>query len=396
MPRNYEGIARHYLGPFAAHVISCVFIVGGLALGISYMLFVSKSLAPVVAGLMSSSGTASEEEEAFLAEVIMWSLGLLVVLPLGLLRDISKLKFTSGIAIATLIYAASFIIFRNAASLAEEPKVGEGFELVKLQSSFFVSLAMTTSNFSCHISAIPIYESLGPNKSPRLMRRAVLGSLATAALLYQAVGITSYLRFGELGSDQGNILEVVMQSTNRLSSPLEFAFGCLASAGVAFNLVFSMPVVMWALRSACLSYSRAARSLLCARAASEADTAEPSAAEWSVATGLLMLAILVLATKVPDIRVVMSIGGSVGGTFIAFMYPALFRLYVVKAKSRVCQAANWPELGVVALSVAYGVLSLSSALEAAFQLEEPEPPDATTSTTSTPPEAAKALLRLLG
>ena len=85
-----------------------------------------------------------------------------------------------------------------------------------------------------------------------------------------------------------------------------------------------------------------------------------------------------------------------GGTFIAFMYPALFRLYVVKAKSRVCQAANWPELGVVALSVAYGVLSLSSALEAAFQLEEPEPPDATTSTTSTPPEAAKALLRLLG
>ena len=84
-------------------VISCVFIVGGLALGISYMLFVSKSLAPVVAGLMSSSGTASEEEEAFLAEVIMWSLGLLVVLPLGLLRDISKLKFTSGIAIATLL-----------------------------------------------------------------------------------------------------------------------------------------------------------------------------------------------------------------------------------------------------------------------------------------------------
>ena len=37
------------------------------------------------------------------------------------------------------------------------------------------------------------------------------------------------------------------------------------------------------------------------------------------ATAFLVLAILVLATAVPDIQVVMSFGGSLGGTFIAFM-----------------------------------------------------------------------------
>ena len=37
-------------------------------------------------------------------------------------------------------------------------------------------------------------------------------------------------------------------------------------------------------------------------------------------TTFIVFAILVLATAVPDIQVVMSLGGSLGGTFIAFMY----------------------------------------------------------------------------
>ena len=34
---------------------------------------------------------------------------------------------------------------------------------------------------------------------------------------------------------------------------------------------------------------------------------------------VIVFAILILATAVPDIQVVMSFGGSLGGTFIAFM-----------------------------------------------------------------------------
>jgi len=36
-------------------------------------------------------------------------------------------------------------------------------------------------------------------------------------------------------------------------------------------------------------------------------------------TMVIVFAILILATAVPDIQVVMSFGGSLGGTFIAFM-----------------------------------------------------------------------------
>ena len=287
-PRNYEGISRKYLGAAASNVISLVFIFGSLSLCMSYMLFTAQSLAPIVAGWMSPSELPSESEVNRLSRILLWALGLGVVLPVSLLRDISKLKFTSTVAIFALAYAAGFIVFCNLEALAVQPRVGNGFQLVNVHSDFFLSLAMTTSNFSCHISAIPIYESLA-SRNASTMKRVVALALGTSALFYQVVGLTSYCRFGRLEAGKGgNILEVVAESISLLETPLRFAlepqlseyalcrvvlrvFGSseragavrggqvsVASAGVAFCLAFSMPVVMWALRSVILSYYQAA------------------------------------------------------------------------------------------------------------------------------------------
>ena len=222
-PRNYEGISRKYLGAGASHVISLVFIFGSLALGMSYMLFTAQSLAPILAGWMSPSHELpSESEVSHLSRILLWVLGLGVVLPLSLLRDISKLKFTSTLAIFALAYAAGFIVFSNLDALAAQPRAGEGFQLVNVHSDFFLSLAMTTSNFSCHISAIPIYESLA-SRNASTMKRVVALALGTSALFYQVVGLTSYCRFGRLEAGQGNILEVVAERISLLETPLRFA-----------------------------------------------------------------------------------------------------------------------------------------------------------------------------
>ncbi|CAE7671092.1 avt5, partial [Symbiodinium pilosum] len=390
-PRNYEGIARRYLGSAASHVISLVFIFGGLSLGMSYMLFTAGSMAPVLASYMASEGEEPEEKEVErLAQRLLWGVGLCVVLPLGMLRDISKLKFTSSVAIIVLGYAAGFIVFCNVGALLEKPAAGEGFQLVNVSSDFFLSLAMTTSNFSCHVSAIPIYESLG-SRGATSIRKVLLLALGTAALLYQIVGLSSYLRFGHLESGGSNILEVVAASISVGQSPVRFALVSLASAGVAFNLAFSMPMAMWALRSVILSYYQAACAMQARRAGLpevevlEIENGEPSMLEWCMATTLLMLSILTLATLVPNIQVIMSLGGSLGGTFIAFMYPALFRLTVVKGvrSSRdLLQHKNAAELGVIAMSIVYGVLCLSISIRKVvleFQAAEPS----VTATTST-------------
>lgn len=372
--RNYEGIAQEYLGTFAAHVISLVFIFGGLSLGMSRMLFTSRSLAPLLASLFDDDGVVRPHELRLWELRMLWSCGLMVVLPLGMLRDISKLRFASGLAICTLTFAAAFIVFCNSSALVKQPQLGSGFEFImNFDSSFFLSLAMTTSNFSCHIAAIPIYGSLGAQKTSRTMRKVVLAAMITAAVVYQLVGLTSYARFGHLDSSGGsNILEVVTEHINRKRQPLQFAFVSVAGAGVALSLVFGMPVVLWALRSVLLSYYRAACAVRAkwagctARQAEAIQNADPSFVEWTTVTMVIVFALLILATAVPDIQVVMSFGGSLGGTFIAFMYPALFHLKVVKGHDSLRDAIrrqNAAELAVIAMSVVYGVVCLSISLQ---------------------------------
>merc|ERR1740129_1910989 len=75
MPRNYEGIARQFLGPCAAALISGVFVFGGFSLGMAYMLLISKSLAPIIADHVSLS-------EEVVGRIVLWSVGLGLVLPL--------------------------------------------------------------------------------------------------------------------------------------------------------------------------------------------------------------------------------------------------------------------------------------------------------------------------
>ena len=59
--------------------ISAVFIFGGLSLGMSRMMFTSRSLAPVLASWFSEEGQASIKEIRALEFKLMWACGLFIV-----------------------------------------------------------------------------------------------------------------------------------------------------------------------------------------------------------------------------------------------------------------------------------------------------------------------------
>jgi len=346
MPRNYEGIARHFLGPCAAALISGVFVFGGFSLGMAYMLLISKSLAPIIADHVSLS-------EEVVGRIVLWSVGLGLVLPLALLRDISRLKFTSSLAVTSLTYAACFIVFGGIADLRTKGPADD-VQWFSWSIAVFQAMGMMVSDFSCHISTMPIYASLGPQRSQRFMMVVVTTSLYIAACVYQLVGGISYVRFGSEVLQSGNILNTLAEQDPE-SIPMMFA-----NIGVSISLMFTMPIAMWPLRSVVLTAARTRRG---------ADlAADPTCTEWTIATCCLITAVLTLATLVPDIKVIMSIGGSVGGTFIVFIFPSAFYLAVVKKvqPGQWFRLENAAQISFIVLGIAFGVLCFSSSVQSAI------------------------------
>eukprot|EP00928_Gymnodinium_smaydae_P025178 TRINITY_DN20133_c0_g1_i6.p1 TRINITY_DN20133_c0_g1~~TRINITY_DN20133_c0_g1_i6.p1 ORF type:complete len:481 (-),score=45.24 TRINITY_DN20133_c0_g1_i6:174-1616(-) len=217
-PRNYESIARVYLGNGAATAITGAFIFGGMALNVSYIIMIGACLSPIAISILDLSGGDGNQAQAEL--FIRWGVGLLIVLPLSCLRDISKLKVTSSIAIVTLSYAALYVVKQGEVHIKANG-ISPTFSWYFLSSNIFTCMAMTVSAFSCHISAMPIYESLGQRRSPRTMMTVVMVSLVLSAIVYHCVGLTGYMQFG--ADVKGNVLESV--ATINTDDEWMYAFG---------------------------------------------------------------------------------------------------------------------------------------------------------------------------
>lgn len=268
------------------------------------------------------------------------------MLPLSLLRDISSLKASSIVGTFTLLYSSAYVIYSGFSHIASEGP-SESFHMVNLSGDTVVCAAMTCSAFSCHISTMPIYRSLGSSRRPATMILIVALSLSLAAVFYQAVGIAGYMRFGS--GVKGNVLQSLGDN-----EPLTFALG-LANCGVPANLMASMPLVVWPLRSCSIAAFRSVTS--------RDLVADPSDKEWRISTCILLALVLTAATLVPDITTVMGLGGAVGTAFIVFVYPSAFYLAVVKqvTPSEWCHRRHWPQLAMMGLGAVAGALGFGVA-----------------------------------
>jgi len=261
--------------------------------------------------------------------------------------------------IAALAYASIYIVIsgschirRNGVATQEQ---GIVYGIV-MDSPIFECMAMTVSSFSCHLTTIKTYETLGPHRKQEMMMRICIVSLVVAAIFYQLVGVTAYLQFG--GNVSGNVLNTVAKVDPGQPAMM------LANCGLAVCLIFSVPITLWALRDTLIQVFRlifpSAREIHALDAGVPVST-EPTKKEWIIATFSIIVTVLTIATLVPKIKTIMSIGGSVGGAFIVFIFPAAFHLAVVKRVSRdsIFRKANMAEIAMISIGVGAGLVCLS-------------------------------------
>ncbi|KAL2831292.1 amino acid transporter [Aspergillus pseudoustus] len=117
---------------------------------------------------------------------------LLVLIPLALIRNISKLGPVALVADAFILFGLGYIYFYDIASLAARG-IGPGVELFN-SSSFTLTIGSCIFTFEGIGLILPIQSSM---KRPQSFDRLLYAVMAIITVLFTAVGALSYSAFGQ-------------------------------------------------------------------------------------------------------------------------------------------------------------------------------------------------------
>jgi len=137
---------------------------------------------------------------------IMYGLLLFVLYPLSLLKDISKLSFSSFLGVFTLIILILIVAFESPWYIKDywdnkyiesNPKthlhlvdLSVGFKVPQLY--FFRGMATIFYSYCCHYAAFPIFKTL-ENRTDKRIKKVITTTISFDVCLYLLIGITGYL-----------------------------------------------------------------------------------------------------------------------------------------------------------------------------------------------------------
>jgi amino acid permease len=177
--------------------------------------------------------------KAYVKFPIMYGICCCIVIPLCLLKDISKMRVASMFSIFSLIYTICVIIIECPMYFSKFLEttdindinwfnIGTGFTY-KLY--FFTGTATVFFAYTCHAGAFPVYKSL-KNNVTRRVNKVFRRSILLDAVIYTLVGVTGFL------TQPVHTPDLIIYRKGQFSNDLALIIGQLL---IAFNLILSSP-----------------------------------------------------------------------------------------------------------------------------------------------------------
>ena len=260
--KNYSKVVKTILGKKVGVYVDiniALYLFGAL---ISFMVIIYQLIGAVVYDIMRLAGNESAKkyesfidfkdqywrETKYLKFPIMFGVTILV-LPLCLLKDISKMRIPSLIGVLALVYSIIVVVVESFFYLFNEhwdernemnwynPKrafsYSEGIP-------FFGGLSTVFYLYSCHAGAFPVYKSLR-NNTTRRIKKVFQRSILLDICIYFCIAAASFL------TEPFDKIDIILYRDNLKNFQKDY-FILIAKIGIIFNLFFSTPANYAALR----------------------------------------------------------------------------------------------------------------------------------------------------
>eukprot|EP00768_Dysnectes_brevis_P003009 gnl/Dysnectes_brevis/2181_a2540_2175.p1 GENE.gnl/Dysnectes_brevis/2181_a2540_2175~~gnl/Dysnectes_brevis/2181_a2540_2175.p1 ORF type:complete len:459 (+),score=155.06 gnl/Dysnectes_brevis/2181_a2540_2175:90-1466(+) len=263
--------------------------------------------------------------------ICMWIVVALIVFPLALLPKLDFLRFTSLAALLSVLYIVFVIIVfylevNVFGTVVLDPAPGPPQAINSDLVSVFTAFPLLGVAFTAHYNCLNVYAELKERSLAR-MNKVIGGTGSIIIVLYSAMGMFGYLTFTDLTQD--DILKNFAQLPNP-SLYVNFANICML-----FTIIFSFPMVSFALRKSLLSLVFPKKHTQLEEGAAEGAGEDgellvgPSASKRDTRRRIIFTVIIVLtastvASLVDSISTVLSFSSSIAGTSIVYIFPGLF------------------------------------------------------------------------
>jgi amino acid permease len=270
----------------------------GVAL--SYLIIIGDLMPEVVKGLFSVS-------DGLLIERRFWiTLSIAILIPISFLRRLDSLKYTSLIALGSILYLYVLTIYYFA---EPESKHADDVKLIGISGGALGALSIFIFAFTCHQNIFTVYNEIVDN-SRRSMNTVLLSSIFVALTLYLSMGILGYIMYGDKA--EGNIL------TNFGDTPAVI----VAKFSISILNLFSYPLQCHPSRISFLNViehfkaSGSSYRLL--------ETGQKNSKSFYLITVLFLGLSFTIAFFVSSLGSVLKVVGATGSTTISYILPGFF------------------------------------------------------------------------
>ncbi|CAG8575779.1 2755_t:CDS:2 [Paraglomus occultum] len=284
--------------PWAAVYFDMAIAIKCFGVGTSYLIIIGELMPEVIA---ASFGSSDGEYNLFLDRRFWITVFTLIVIPLAFMKKLDSLRYTSLLALTTVVYLIVIVIYNYFGPDFKAPP-SDKIHYVRFSSKFFTYLPIFVFAFTCHQNVFTIYNEVGDNSQANI-NKIVFGTIGFSASVYEIIGILGYLTFGDDVS--ANIIS-------------------MCRVGFICCVLLSLPL-QWHPCRACLD------KIISALTTNNTNgdyklltTNKPSDLKFFLMTSGIMISTYLLAILVSQLDLVLSFVGSTGSTTISFILPGIF------------------------------------------------------------------------